>query len=627
MKKLFIVFITVLITALSVSAKDNGELDLRNVLMKRVDDSNVFQVIVKFTNPHHHKILINIPEYKSTGDEGEFDNLMEQAYNIEKNIYEDAAYNLIEKLENNLGAKIRHLRTMSLGNDLIEITTTKSVNDFMKEFKALQEVKKAQVNEAFNVKKSETTSVVSANWSGTFFNDPWYNSQSYFGSFDENKANSNFELFKQNIENKLGRKVRIAIIDSGSSNHEDLPVDGGYSFVSFVPNLQGEPVTVDRVADHTDGNIDPDTGEFKMMEHGTAVASVIGAYTDNGLGMTGALNSDDISLIFAKVCHYKGCGQNDIYDGIVWAAGGEVAGIPNIDQKVDIINVSLGGGNSAGCSEFYQEVIDFAVEQGIVVVVAAGNERMEAENISPANCKNTITVGSVAPHTEDKSDFSNYGSAVDITAAGTGIVVAVPNEDPTQLSSEYKATNGTSFATPLVASIAAGLKMKYPELTPLQIERILEANSYDILLNKKGLPSDCKILGCGKGTVDALASLMAIDNLFRVNASQVAHVYENNTDTRYLEEMDKLIPVCNLYQAEFGSIGTQIVGIEYNIYSYKGEGEITASNATFIKTVDDPIYVVNSADRIAYQACQNGSCGNVIEMTKETAYKPQYCRI
>lgn len=627
MKKLIAVILTTLITITAV-AQGKTEFDVRDLVMTRTADSYIFQVIVKFNNPYYHRALLQVPEFEKPKSEKEefVENILRRAYNMEKAIDIESGQRFLAKLSKKLDVEVKHLRTMSLDNDLIQITSTKPIEMVMEELRNLEDIKKAQLNRAFRVKKSETTNVSGATWDGTYYNDPMYNYQSYFGSFAENKANSNFEIFKQNLENNLGRSLRIGIVDSGSSNHEDVRVDGGYSFVSSTA-INGEIVYLDRNEDHVDGTVNPDTGVVQVFGHGTAVASTIAAYTDNGLGFAGALNSEDLEMIHAKVCTISGCPTNDTVDAIIWLSGGEVPGIPNIETLVDIINLSLGGGSPVGCGEFYQEAINFAVEQGVIVVVAAGNENTNAEKVSPAACKNAITVAAVDPTKQDRSSFSNYGNAtVDFAVAGSNIIVAEPNyDDPTELSSEYSSGNGTSFATPLAAAIVGGLKMKYPDLTYIQIERILEANSNEIDFTISGNVSECKTLGCGAGTVDAYASLMSIENLFTLNQSKVNHVYESNNDNRYLEEMNNLIPLCELYKSQFGSIGAPIDGIEYNLYTYNGSGDFTENNGTLLSTVADPIFVIDSGDRIAYQACQNGSCGDVFEMSKESTTAPSYC--
>ncbi len=626
MKKLIIATFTAMIALTSI-AQTTTDFDARDIIMEKKEQGLVFQVIVKFTNPTHHKQFKRVPEYEKelTGEETNWEMFKREEYQRHRYYNEMWSSQFFERLNEDLGVEIKHLRSMSLGNDLLEITTQKSLDETMEALSAHYEISKAALNGAVKVKKSFTMSANGATWDGNYYNDPLYSTQNYFGSQEENAANGNFEAFKQNLENNLGRKLRIGIADSGSSNHEDLSDSGGYSFITS-DTFESGFVDLERKADYIDNNIDPSTGINYVNGHGTAVASTIAAHTDNGLGMTGLLNSEDLEIFHAKVCGNIGCPDSDTIDAIVWLSGGEVAGVPDIDSPVDIINLSLGGYNPAGCTGFYQEAMDFAIEQGVVVVVAAGNDNTNASGVSPAGCKGTITVASLDNLKGDRSDFSNYGNAtVDVAVAGSNITALKPDmTDANNLSSDYHVVSGTSFAAPLVSAVVGGLKMKYPDLTPIQIERILEANSNKIDADINGIVSECLELGCGAGSTDAYAALKSIENLFTVNRSQVNHVYEGNTDTRYLDGMNNIVPICELYKSQFGSIGAPFDGIEYNVYTYSGTGDITEANATLINTVNDPVVVINSPDRLAYQACQNGSCGEVFEMEKDTS-KPAYC--
>src|SRR5205085_1920235 len=86
------------------------------------------------------------------------------------------------------------------------------------------------------------------------------------------------------------------------------------------------------------------------------------------------------------------CGgyTSDIADGIVWASGGSVAGLPANAHPARVINMSLGG--SGACDTTSQNAINSARSRSTVVVVAAGNSNANAANFSPASCSGVITV-------------------------------------------------------------------------------------------------------------------------------------------------------------------------------------------------------------------------------------------
>jgi len=111
-----------------------------------------------------------------------------------------------------------------------------------------------------------------------------------------------------------------------------------------------------------------------------------------------------------------------------------------------VISMSLGGN---GADPGYSTVIDAAVENGVTVVVAAGNSNSDACNFSPAFAANAITVGSTTS-TDARSSFSNYGTCVEIWAPGSSVVSASSSSD-----TGTRSLSGTSMACPHVSGAAA----------------------------------------------------------------------------------------------------------------------------------------------------------------------------
>jgi len=136
--------------------------------------------------------------------------------------------------------------------------------------------------------------------------------------------------------------------------------------------------------------------------------------------------------------------------------------IDAVDNGVDVINMSLGG---PGTSEMIYEAVMYAVENNVVVVVAAGNDSSDAANYSPAFIEEAITV-SAADRYDNIAGFSNWGDVIDLAAAGVDVLAAVPGD-------RYESYSGTSMAAPHVAAAAAKLKTLNKGLSPQHIEAIL----------------------------------------------------------------------------------------------------------------------------------------------------------
>ena len=113
----------------------------------------------------------------------------------------------------------------------------------------------------------------------------------------------------------------------------------------------------------------------------------------------------------------------DILEGMMWASGVAIAGIPANKTPAKVINLSLGG--FGDCDQSMQESVDDALAQGAVVVVAAGNSNRNVIDFTPGNCSGVITVGAHSPRGVLTS-YSNYGRRIDLTAPGGDLPVIDP---------------------------------------------------------------------------------------------------------------------------------------------------------------------------------------------------------
>jgi len=199
--------------------------------------------------------------------------------------------------------------------------------------------------------------------------------------------------------------------------------------------------------------------------HGTHVAGIIGSKTFGVAKQT--------KLIPVRVLDCSGSGYNSyVIAGLNWIAARYRAG------DLSVVNMSLGG----AASSTLDEAVANLISKGIPVVVAAGNDNLDACDYSPARAPDAITVG--ATTTDDsRASYSNFGSCVDIFAPGSGI-------PSTWLGTNtYAYLNGTSMAAPNVAGVIARFIGQYPGLTPAQITKSLKTSSTKNLVTSAGTGS------------------------------------------------------------------------------------------------------------------------------------------
>lgn len=214
---------------------------------------------------------------------------------------------------------------------------------------------------------------------------------------------------------------RVWIVDTGiDADHPDLNVDETYS------------------ADFTGENDYNDT-----HGHGTHVAGIVGAKANN-YGVSGV--AAGIKVVAIKVLDSEGAGT----------VSGLIAGLDHIKRYCmpeDVVNVSLGGQTDAAVIE----TVNGMENEGIHIVVAAGNEGVDAINTTPANINQDNVYTIAAINWWDKlTSYSNYGQMVDFASPGHGILSTVPG-------GKYTWMSGTSMAAPHVAGILAITGENYSE--------------------------------------------------------------------------------------------------------------------------------------------------------------------
>ncbi len=229
--------------------------------------------------------------------------------------------------------------------------------------------------------------------------------------------------------------VIIAVVDTGvDMDHPDLAakIVSGYDFVN--------------------GDADPDDDHG----HGTHVAGIAAAVTNNTLGVAGL--SWGARIMPLKVLNSAGSGYaSDVAAAITYAA----------DNGAQVVNLSLGDSQSSGT---LTAATDYAHDAGVFIAAAAGND---GQNILFYPAANEHVVGVAATTSADtRASFSNYAAHVDVAAPGSSIYSAIPGS--------YNYKSGTSMATPFVSGLAALVLSTNSTLTPDEVQAIIEQTADDL---------------------------------------------------------------------------------------------------------------------------------------------------
>lgn len=275
------------------------------------------------------------------------------------------------------------------------------------------------------------------------------------------------------IDPAVGAGSTVAIIDTGSTDHPDLRWGTGRDFVSNPDGLGGDrageaaPFDGDYVDEVRFGGLGwddnaQDPGDWRTGRdstwHGTAVAGIVAAAAPGS------------TIVPVRAMSWRGGLLSDIAAGITWASGASVGDIPGSSDPADVIVLSLAA--QATCTPVLQQAISAATERGSLVVAAAGNGNADASGYLPASCGDVLTVGS-STIDGTRADYSNYGSAVDLSAPGGTVsapVSVLSNSGArTPDSSSTSTSFGTSIAAAHVAGIAAAYRASAPEKTPADV--------------------------------------------------------------------------------------------------------------------------------------------------------------
>ncbi|GAB4010002.1 MAG: hypothetical protein Fur0010_01760 [Bdellovibrio sp.] len=284
----------------------------------------------------------------------------------------------------------------------------------------------------------------------------------------------NFVEFNNISIDQSKKEVVVALIDSGvDRHHPDLKDRIWYNDKVCAPNEtdHNKPCWGYNALDKT-ADISDDTG------HGTHLAGVIAA-NHNSIGIAGIAHPN-IKILPIKVVNNQTNGFiynrrmiTDIFaDGIRYA----------VESGADVINMSLGWPKLIETPKM-KKAVEIALEKNVPIIVAAGNNSKEIPTY-PCSSKGVICVGAIT-NTGEIAEFSNYGGKVDFLAPGDGIVSTIPMNMESKILriKGYDVKKGSSQAAPMVAALAATIKLEKPEITNDELYARLALSAREVVLN------------------------------------------------------------------------------------------------------------------------------------------------
>jgi len=370
-------------------------------------------------------------------------------------------------------------------------------------------------------------------------NDTLYPSQWYLQGVEMSAAN-----FEAAWDTTTGAAdTVIAVLDTGIRfEHPDLEgrVLPGYDFVdrdsssSFATANDGDGwdgdasdpgdwMTSDDLRSSAFRNCRQDRPSASSW-HGTRVAGMIVATTNNATGIAGGMWNGKVLPV--RVLGKCGGYDSDIIAGMRWAAGFAVDGAPPNPNPARILNVSLGSPGS--CVSAYRTVFTELSAAGILVVASAGNDSGPVE--TPANCAGALAVAGLR-QVGTKVGYSSFGSQVAIsapagncpeldttflcsyslvTADNTGQTVPVSST----YTSDFNYNIGTSFSAPIVSAVAGLMHGVNDGLNAAEFTARIQASARPFPPKESGLPTcpsldpataqcNCTTATCGAGIADA----------------------------------------------------------------------------------------------------------------------------
>lgn len=405
----------------------------------------------------------------------------------------------IAKLATDTGIALAHVRSMALGADVVT-TQGAAAEQIAARLAAEPDVEYAVVDHRVHAMQFAPPPV----------NDLFAPQQRYLSNMPT--AISAYDAWTVTHGSP---NIVVAVVDSGYRPHAGLAGRflPGYDMIEDIETANdgdGRDADAQDPGDWVSaGEATADCPAHNSIWHGTSVAGIIAANTNDGAWTAGI--DWNAKILPVRVLGKCGGFESDVVDGIAWAAGLPVPGVPANPTPAQVINLSLGASES--CNQAYTEVAAAAYAAGVTraIIAAAGNDSHDVANDSPASCPGYLAIASTTGVDGSLASFSNFGAGITLSAPGgaanfrtpaDSVIVLSNNGFTTPQGDSVVSEGGTSFSAPMVSAAVSMMLSVAPSLSTDQIVGILQSTA-------KPFPaaSDCTTDRCGPGILDVGAAV------------------------------------------------------------------------------------------------------------------------
>ncbi|MEI6728253.1 MAG: S8 family serine peptidase [bacterium] len=390
-------------------------------------------------------------------------------------------------------------------------------------------------------------------------NDPFINDLYHLNNTGQNGGvtDQDVDAFEAWDVQTGSNQIIIAVVDDGMDvDHPDLAPN-------MLLNSSGKVIGYDFVNNDDDTDVVNPPADWG---HGTHVAGTIAARGNNGIGVSGVCQTCKIMPV--KVLDDTGSGSlSSVAQGIIFAA----------DNGAKIINLSLGGGKSS----LIEDAINYAYSKGVLSVASAGNSSSSNPSY-PAAFENSVSVASLKKD-GTKSDFSNFGSTVDISAYGSEIISTFPigasldaagcSDANFSLPNDgYGFCSGTSMAAPVVSGVAGLILSQNPGLSVTDLRSVLLGFTDDVETLNPAFKGKL-----GSGSVNAYKALNGL-NSYLVSMKTLPIIDQNLNG---VAELNEAVQVPIKFNSSSFSPNT-LTNVKLNFISNNPQITITSPQPTLI---------------------------------------------